>query len=187
MTEDFEIVASNTLENVPLRYIVPLKEEVPAPSQLGGTDIATNRPINNIIFSLQGKTEGGRLGFTAIEIYDEDDPSADRSAGTLQDLIEASSGDKVTILQKRFGQDSSGDYIVRTVREQRIWLRDYVHNPGLGAQWRLFGPTYDFRTIDENGNNTGTPVFVEEADIEPNPKNPAKGRGVISFKVGGRE
>jgi len=186
MTEDYELVASNTLEGEVLRYIVPLKEEVRGPGKLGGTSIATNRPTNNVIFSLQGKTEEGTLGFTAIEIYDPDAPNADRSNGTLQNLIDASSGDKVTRLQSRFGQDSSGDYIVRTIREQRAWLRDYVMNPGLNTDWTLFGPTYDYRTVDNNGNNTGTPVFVEEADIEPNPKNPARGRGIIRFKVGRR-
>lgn len=188
MTNEYEIAVQNTLSGETLRYVVPLKDKVRGPGKLGGTPIATDRPINNIIFSLQGKTEGGTIGFTAIEIYNPDDENADRSAGTLQDLVASVSGTREKILKKRFGTDSSGNYIVRSIREQRIWLRDYVMNPALGANWTLFGPTYDNRTIDESNDdkNTGTPVFLEEADIEPNPKNPARGQGILKFKVGRR-
>lgn len=186
VTEDINLQVTDTLNGVDLTYIIPLKREVRHPSSLGGTTIRLDKPINNKNFSLTGKGESGTVNFTAIEIYDEDDADADRSDGTLQNLIDNVTGDLDTKLKNRFGQDSSGNYIVRTVEEQGIWLREYVHNPGLKAFWRLFGEEFDWRTVDSNGNNTGTPVFIEEADIEPNPENEARGTGIIRFKVGSR-
>lgn len=191
-TEEYELAVTNTLNGVDLRYIVPLKREVRHPSSLGGTTIRLDKPVNNKNFSLSGKGEEGTLNFTAKTVFDPDASNADRSAGTLEELVttlEAGDSDDVAHaerLKNRFGQDSSGNYIVRTVREQGIWLREYVHNPALEASWSLFGPEYDYRTTDSEGNNTGTPVFVQEADIEEDPRNQAKGVGIIRFKVGGR-
>lgn len=186
MTEEYEIAVSNTLSGETLRYIVPKKEDVRGPAKLSGTAIALQKPVNSKVFSLSGKRESVTLAFTAIEIYDPDDPDADRSNGTLQNLVSTVTGDRETILKNRFGQDGDGDYIVRTVEEQKIWVRDYILNPSLDAQWRLFGGSYDYRTVDGNGNNTGTPVFLEEADVERDPQNPAQGNGVLGLKVGGR-
>lgn len=186
MTEEYKLQVKNTLGSTQLEYIIPLKRDVRTPSKLGGTSIATNRPVNNIIFSLSGKTEEGSISFTAIEVFDESKDKADRSNGTLEDLRINSSGKKETRLEKRFGQDNNGKYIVRTVEEQKIWLRDFVHNASLSASWRLFGGSYDFRTLDANNDNNGCPVFVTEADIERDPENKAKGTGTIKFKVGDR-
>jgi len=190
--DEYELAVTNTLNGVDLRFLVYKKEQVRHPSSLGGTTIRLDKPVNNKNFSLSGKGEEGTLNFTAKTIFDPDASNADRSAGTLQDLIdtlEAGTTDDqehADRLKNRFGQDSSGNYIVRTVREQGIWLREYIHNPGLEASWTLFGPEYDYRTTDSNGNNTGTPVFVQEADIEENPQNQARGVGIIRFKVGSR-
>jgi len=189
---EYELVVNNTLSGTELRYIVPKKEDITHPSKLGGTTIRLDRPKNNKIFSLGGKGEEGNLNFTARTIFDPDDANADTSAGTLEDLLSTldagttSQQQEANALRNRFGQDSNGNYIVRTVKEQSIWLREYVHNPGLSASWTLFGGEYDYRTVDSNGNNTGTPIFVEEADIEVNPNNPANAPGIIRFKLGGR-
>lgn len=186
MTEEYKIEVTGTLSNTKLEYKFPLKRDVRTPAKLGGTSIPTDRPVNSLVFSLSGKTEEGTLSFIAIEVFDETKAKADRSNGTLQTLISNSSVDKATRLQKRFGTDGSGNHIVRTVEEQKIWLREYILNPSLSASWRLFGGSFDFRTIDANDNNTGTPVFVNEADIERDPENSAKGNGTLKFKVGDR-
>jgi len=186
MTEEYKIEVTGTLGGTKLEYVLPLKRDVRTPAKLGGTSIPTDRPVNNLVFSLSGKTEEGKISFFAIEIFDKTKDKADRSNGTLQDLINNSGASKTTRLQNRFGQDGSGKYIVRTVKEQKIWLREYILNPSLSASWRLFGGSYDFRTLDANGNNNGTPVFLNQADIERDPQNKAKGLGNISFKVGDR-
>jgi len=186
VTEEYRIEVDGTLGGTKLEYVIPLKRDVRTPAKLGGTSIPTNRPVNNLVFSLSGKTEEGKISFFAIEIYDKTKAEADRSNGTLQDLINNSGASKTSRLQKRFGEDGSGNYIVRTVKEQKIWLRDFILNPSLSASWRIFGGSYDFRTLDANDNNNGTPIFLTEADIERDPENKAKGLGNISFKVGDR-
>ena len=191
-TEEFEVVATDTVSGVDLRYIVPKKEEVRHPTNLGSVNVRLDKPVNNKNFSLGGKGEDGNLNFTAITKFDPDDSDADRSAGTLQTLIDTLEAgttdqqDHAERLKNRFGQDSGNNYIVRTIVEQSIWFREYVHNPGLNSSWRLYGPAYDYRTTDSNGNNTGCPIFIEDADIEEDPINPAKGIGTLRFKVGGR-
>jgi len=196
--DEYEIVALQTLENVTLRYIIPKKETVQHPTSIGSVNMKTDRPVNNVNFSLSGKGEQGTINFTAVDTTASGPFQTDRSAGTLQDLIDNSSTAEADVLRARFGQDSGGDYVVRTITEQEIWLREYMHNPGATATWRLFGPAYSFRKVDGvvdptvidadnlGVNPSGCPIFMDEGDIEPNPQNPARGAGIFRFKVGGR-
>jgi len=199
MIEEHEIAADqNYWETVygitqVLRYIIPKTNSIPAPSQLDSVTIATDKPVNNQNYSLSGQNEGGTISFDAIEVFNPDAGNADRSNGTLEALINAleSEGstpaqDEADRIKQLFGTDSSGNYIVRTIVEQRRWVRDFIHNPGLSATWVLFGGSYDYRTVDNNNNNTGTPVFIGEADVERLENNSARGDGRIKFKLGGR-
>lgn len=212
MVNDYKVIAQDTLLErrfnlsiTGLTYVIPVFKTVRGPGSLGGTSIATDRPINNKIFSLAGKTEEGVIEFEAFERTDPesiDSPFNDRSfeirapdgeKHTLDTLIEeleaegsSEAQEEADKLKSRFGQDDQGNYVVRTIEEQRIWLREYVHNPGLSASWSLFGPGYDFRRINGQGEPQGTPIFMEGADLEPDPNTEKTGTGNIDFKVGGR-
>lgn len=199
MIEEHEIVADQnyweTVYNITqeLRYIIPKTDSIPAPSKLNSVTVNTDKPVNNTNFSLSGMGEDGNIGFTAIEVFDETQSNADRSNGTLDALITALEGSGVSgstaeadRIKQIFGTDGSGNYIVRDIVEQRAWVRDFIHNPGLSATWRLFGGSYDFRTVDGSNNNTGTPIFINNADVERQENNSARGVGNIRFKLGGR-
>jgi len=207
---DYKIIATNTLEGEDMTYVIPIMKTPRSSGELGGTSIALDRPVNNKIFSLSGKRESGTLEFQAFErfnpasvdspfsdrSYDADKPSGERhtldyliqqlEAGTANSNSASVQQATADQLKARFQQDSAGNYVVRSVREQRIWLREYVHNPGLSAEWTLFGPSFDFRTVDGLNNPQGTPIVVEAADIEPSANTDAIGTGRVQFKVGGR-
>lgn len=204
MVNDYKIRAVNTLQGYPMSYTVPIMKTSRSAGESGGTTIALDKPVNNQVFTFSGKRESGSLQFEAFEkfnpstvdsvesdrSYDSDLPVGERhtldylidqlSAGSSSEQAEAEQ------LKQRFGQDSNGNYVVRTVEEQRIWVREYVHNPGLRAEGKLFGPTYSYRTVDGSNNPTGTPIFIESADIEPDPNTTGRGTGNIQFKIGGR-
>jgi len=187
---------------VNLVYTIPIASTPRGPGNLGGTSIPVDKPINNKIFSLSGKTEEGSIEFEAFERFNPSDIDSvynDRSYNpttgnhTLDDLISglenstiSGSDDEALKLKNRFQQDSSNNYVVRSVKEQRIWLKEYVQNPGLTADWNLFGGEYDWRTIDGSNNNDGTPIFFQSADIEPAQNTEGRGLGTIQFKVGDR-
>jgi len=212
---EYKVQAENTLQEVrfelneannnsipALTYTLPIATTPRGPGELGGTPIALDKPVNNKTFSLSGKTESGNIEFEAFERFDPAsldsvyndrsyDPAAD--AHTLDELITAlknstvtGSDDEALKLKNRFQQDSNNTYVVRTVKEQRIWFKEFVHNPGLTTSWTLFGGEYDYRTIDSNDNNAGTPIFVQNTDIEPTQNNEARGIGTLQFNVGGR-
>jgi len=206
---EYKIIVQNTyLENRfsltinNYAYTIPIATTPRGAGQLGGTQIAVDRPINNKTFSLSGKREDGQFEFEAFErfnpasidsIYNDRsyDPTTD--VHTLDKLIteleaEGSSAaqDEADKLKNRFQQDSSGNYVVRNVEEQGIWFREFIHNPGLVAEWTIFGGRYDWRTIDGSGNNNGCPIFMNTADIEPLQNNEARGIGTLEFNIGGR-
>lgn len=206
---EYKIIVQDTLQEARynfsinnLSYMLPIVDNPRGPGEIGGTQIATDKPINNKTFSLSGKTEAGQFEFTAFErfnpatvdsVYNDRSYDPTTSVHTLDQLItelEASavtgSGDEALKLKNRFSQDSSNNYVVRTVKEQRIWLKEFIHNPGLGASWSMFGGEYDWRTIDVNDNNAGTPVFLKAADIEPSGNTRGRGTGTLQFNVGGR-
>lgn len=199
MIREHSIVTSETLEesrynlsSINLEYIFPKTKSIPSPTKNESITIQTDKPINNKNFNaVPGNREEGNMQFTAKEIFDPTDSFADRSDGSLQVLLNELDDSGVSgstaladQLRQRFGTDGSGNYIVRTVVEQRVWFREYINNPGNDADHRLFGGAYDFRTVDGSNNNTGTPVDIVEADIDRAENNPAKGAGVMRFKVG---
>jgi len=189
MVDDYEVEALQTLENTNLRYVIPLKRDIQHPTNISSVEMRTDKPVNNVNFSLTGKGETGTINFRAVDTTASGKFKTDRSAGTLQNLIDNVSTSKEDKLKARFGEatiDGTTKYVVRTIPEQIIWLREYVHNPGANTTWKIFGPTYDFRTLDNFNNLTGTPIFLNDADIEPNPTNSAVGTGIIKFKLGGR-
>jgi len=206
---EYKLVVKNTLlENRfslsinNYSYTIPIANTPRGAGSLGGTQIAVDRPINNKTFSLSGKREDGAFEFEAFErfnpasidsVYNDRSYDPTNDVHTLDKLIaeleaEGSSDaqDEADKLKNRFQQDSSNNYVVRSVEEQRIWFKEFIHNPGLLADWTLFGGSYDWRTIDGSGNNAGTPVFVTTADIEPSQENEARGIGTLEFNVGGR-
>lgn len=201
MVNDYRIEVTNTLQGPDMTYVIPIMRTDRGAGNLGGTSIALDKPVNNKIFSLSGKTESGQIEFEAFErfnpssidsVYNDRSYNPDTGVHTLDNLITTLEGGtsddvaKADKLKQRFQQDSNGNYVVRTVEEQRIWLKEYVHNPGLSADWSLYGPGYSYRTVDGSNNATGTPVFLESADIEPSPNTKGRGTGNIGFKVGGR-
>lgn len=211
MTEnvnEYKVVVTDTLQEQrynltldPLSYTFPIVRNNRGPSELGGTPIAIDKPVNNKTFSLSGQTEQGNFEFDAFErfipanidsVYNDRSYDPETGTHTLDQLIsqlrssaETGSDDAAFKLEQRFQQDSSDNYVVRSVEEQRIWFKEIIHNPGLIAKWNLFGGEYDWRTIS-GGTNNGTPVFVTNADIEPSSENRGRGTGTFSFNVGGR-
>ena len=198
---DFDPYATRGDTTVKLVYTLPIATTPRGAGELGGTPIPLDKPVNNKTFSLSGKTESGSIEFEAFERFNPEsidsvyndrsyDPAAD--VHTLDELITAlenstvsGSDDEAFRLKQRFQQDSSNNYVVKSVKEQRIWFKEFVHNPGLTTNWTLFGGEYDWRTID-GSNNDGTPIFVQTTDIEPTQNNEARGIGTLQFNVGGR-
>jgi len=205
---EYKVTVDNTLEETrysisvePLSYTIPILNTPRGAGNLGGTQIAVDEPVNNKTFSLSGKREDGQFDFTAFErfnpqnvdsVYSDRSYNPDTGTHTLDALItalEAGSTDaqaKADQIKARFQQDSSNNYVVRSVIEQRIWFKEFIHNPGLNTDWRLYGPGYDYRTVDGSNNPTGTPIFVTTADIEPSPNTEGRGTGTLQFNVGGR-
>lgn len=206
---EYKIVVRDTLEENrynltldPLAYTFPIVRNNRGPSESGGVPIPLDKPVNNKHFDLSGQTESGNFeSFTAFERFNPqtidsvyNDRSYDPVTGThtleqLRSQLRSSgvsgSDDEAFKIEQRFTQDSSGNYVVRTVKEQRIWLKEFIDNPGLIAKWNMYGGEYDWRTVSGSTNN-GTPIYVNSADIEPDPENRGRGTGNISFNVGGR-
>lgn len=198
----FEPYSSRTSDNVTFTYVLPIALTPRSKPSKGGTSIPLDKPVNNKIFDLGGKTEGGSIEFEAFERFNPDgtdnvynDRSYDpaNNTHTLNDLIvglensTVSGSDAEALKLKQFFQtDVNGTYVVRSVREQNRWLRDYVDNPGLSANWRLFGGSYDWRTLTETDGNAGTPVFLQNGTIEEDGQNKGRGIGQINFNVGDR-
>jgi len=186
----------------PLSYVIPIMKTARGAGDLGGTQIAIDQPVNNKTFSLSGKREQGQFDFEAFErfvpesidsVYNDRSYNPDTGTHTLDLLIteleaegSTAAQDVADQLKARFQQDGNNNYVVRSVIEQRIWFKEYIHNPGINADWSLYGPGYDYRTVDASNNPTGTPIFITAADIEPSPSTEGRGTGTLQFNVGGR-
>jgi len=205
---EYKVTVENTFEESkysisvePLSYVIPILSTPRGAGNLDGTQIALAEPKDNKTFSLSGKRESGQFEFDVFErfnpqtidsVYNDRSYNPDTGTHTLDALItaleagSASAQDKADQIKARFQQDSNNNYVVRSVIEQRIWFKEFIHNPGLNADWSLYGPGYDYRTVDGSNNPTGTPIFITAADIEPSPSTEGRGTGTLQFNVGGR-
>lgn len=175
----WKIKTTNTRHGETVEYLPILVQDNAAPTDDTAVSVGTDKPVNAINFSLSAQLESGRLQWIAYE-----KKGGDFSRGTLESLINSGSlsSAEVNRLKERFGTDSSGNYIVNTVTEQRIWLKEYIHDPGLNAESELYGPSWD----DRVNLGEGTPIFITSADIEPLPDRPFEGNGRVSFQLGRR-
>lgn len=177
----WKIKTTNTRHGETVEYLPILVQDNAAPTDDTAVQVGTDKPENAINFSLSAQLESGRLQWVAYEKDGED-----FSNGTLESLINSGSltSAEVNRLQERFGTDDTGDYIVNSITEQRIWLKEYIHDSGLNAESELKGPSWTNRVSTTEGEYT--PIFITSADIEPLPDRPFEGNGRVSFQLGER-
>jgi len=178
---DWKIEVFNSRVDVDLVYLPIIVRRNPASTDHSAVQIGTDQPVNAVNFSLSAQLESGSLEWNA---YSKPGKEVDFSDGTLQEILDEGSisSDEANRIAARFSTDSDGDYTVQSITEQRIWLKEYIHDPSLSANWELSGPSWTNRVnIDE-----GTPIFITNADIEPLPDRPFEGTASVSFQLGGR-
>ena len=176
---DWKIIVEDASHDVEAEYLPILVQRNPASTDQSAVQIGTDKPANAVNFSLSAQLESGSLEWNA---YAKE--GVDFSNGTLQEVIDNGniSSDEVTRLEERFSTDDSGTYTVTSITEQRIWLKEYIHDPSLSANWQLSGPSWTNRVNLQEG----TPIFITNADIQPLPDRPFEGTASISFQLGGR-
>lgn len=187
---DWKIVAQDTSYsidngNVNAVYRPILVQSDSAPTEQSAVQVGTTKPEEAVNFSLSAQLESGRLRWKAYHKEDRDyayDPVQD--VHTLDELINNSdiSLQEEQTLTERFSQNSQGIYTVSTVIEQRIWLKEYIHDWGLRSEAELYGPSWTHRVIVDSG----TPIFITSADVEPDPERGLEGDGILSFQLGER-
>ena len=176
---EWKIIVEDASHDVEAEYLPILVQRNSASTDQSAVQIGTDKPANAVNFSLSAQLESGSLEWNA---YAKE--GVDFSNGTLQEVIDEGdiTSSEVTRLEERFSTDDSGTYTVTSITEQRMWLKEYIHDPGLASKWRLEGPSWTHRvSLDE-----GTPVFINNADLEPLPDRPFEGNGLIRFQLGGR-
>lgn len=187
---DWKIVAQNTSYEIDNGDVEPVYRPIlvqtdSTPTDQSAVQVGTTSPEQAVNFSLSPQLENGRLRWKAYHKEDRDyayDP--DQDVHTLDELINNSDLDQQEIdtLTERFSQNSDNVYTVSSVIEQRIWLKEYIHDWGLRAEAELYGPSWTHRiNVDD-----GTPIFITSADIEPNAERALEGDGIISFQLGER-
>jgi len=147
---------------IDLEYEVKLVKRKPEPGTQEFQGLPALDPTNSFQFNLSGKKERLELEFI---LYND---GTDRSNGTLANS---------TISDTRFSNDT-----VTTVREQKIWLKEYIHTASLSVTWRIFGEDYTDRT----GAGNGTPISIVETRPEPSPDRPTSLRFIIQANIGRR-
>lgn len=187
---DWKIVAQNTSYSIAggsvnAVYRPRMVKDDAAPTEQSAVQIGTTSPEEAVNFSLSAQLESGRLRWKAYQKPGFDfayDPVQD--VHTLDELITNSDIDQneIDTLTERFSQNDQGTFTVNTVEEQRIWLKEYIHDWGLRSEAELYGPTWTHRVQVDNG----TPIFITGADIELSSDRPLQGRGVINFQLGER-
>ncbi len=138
----FKIVLQNNFSaySVDLEYsFEPLVKRKPDGRERNLTTISNQDPEAARHFAFQPGQENPSLEWT---IYDNGE---DKSNGSL-----SSSG----ISDSRFSNDT-----VTTVKEQVIWITEYIADNTSNPRWLLFGGRFTDR--DGNGNGEGTNVVIE--------------------------
>lgn len=110
------------------------------------TTISNKDPQAARHFAFQPGQENPTLEF---RLYND---GTDKSDGTLS---------ASNINDSRFSNDT-----VETVKEQKIWLNEYVTENTSGPRWTLFGGTYDDRDNDGIADNNGTNVVVQDVSFD---------------------
>jgi hypothetical protein len=155
--------ATDTNSNlVDLEYEVKLLKRLPQPGTQGFNGLPAIDPTNSFQFNLGGKTEQITIEFV---LYND---GTDKSNGTLN---------AADIDDTRFNNNT-----VETVREQKIWLKEYIHTADLAVDWLLFGRDFTGRT----DGSPGTPIAITETRPEPSAGNPNSIRFVVQANVGRR-
>lgn len=175
-----------------------LVQRNPSPTEHSAVQVGTTKTAEAVNFSLSAQLESGSLEWDAYSNPSSrsiPDFSYDEATDThtLQAVINnLDSGtteeqDEATRLRERFStstdtNDGTEKYTVKSITEQRIWLKEYIHDHGNASDWQLFGPSWTHRV----NLNEGCPIFITAADIEPDPDRPFEGGGRIQFQLGGR-
>jgi len=133
-----------------------LKDKTDSKSR-SGTTIPTDRPENNVIFSIGGSEKVIR---GTAKLYDVND---DVSNGTLQAELNETDSYRSLETDSRF---SSGT--VTTAKEQKIWLDEYVNNDNLNAEWTLYGLEF----TEWGGTSGGLNIFAAEITPRETPQEP---------------
>ncbi|MGK7368811.1 MAG: hypothetical protein ACNS64_01250 [Candidatus Halalkalibacterium sp. M3_1C_030] len=174
---DYTLVAENAGRDsqgnqIDLEYEVKL---VKAFAQTGDSPFSSTpaiNPENSLQYNLSGKTEEPVLEF---KLYDD---GTDRSNGTLADMAEIAEGLDYNTFNDKFGLGST----IETIQEQKIWLKNFIHNYAIPVEWRLYGGEY----TDKGGSGQGTPVVIQQTEPRPDPERPNEIYFVVRLGLGRR-
>lgn len=163
----YTIEARNAAEDsnsdlIDLQYEVKLVKRKPEVGSQGFQGLPALDPTNSFQYNLGGKKEKVTLEFI---LYND---GTDRSNGSLS---------KSTISDPRFENNT-----IKTVQEQKIWLKEYIHTASLSADWFLYGESFTGRTAA----GEGTPIAITEARAEPSPERPSSTRFIVKANIGRR-
>lgn len=122
------------------------------------TVIEAGQPINNQVLKVTPPRRTHQMQFI---VFDE---GVDRSNGTF-----GTSGISDTRI--------SGGTVV-SVEEQIVFLEQYVMNPSLSPQWRLFGGRFD------GDGGSGTPVSVKDFTVVRRSDDPEFAECTLRVEVG---
>lgn len=157
-TADFDLDGNDET----LEYELKLVQNLDSNGNIPFVGIETNQPENNAQFGFQGKTLEIPV---SLVVYDD---GTDKSNGTFS---------SVGLTDARI----SGSEI-NTVREQIIFLRQYIHNSQFGTTWTLEGGR--FSDYDGDGTVEGTPVALTNVKIRETADNPLRATADLKMKVG---
>lgn len=139
-----------------LEFEIHILKDKRDPKSRQGTAIPLDRPENNIIFSIGGSKK--EISGTA-RLYDVGD---DVSNGTFA-AAESNGTYRNLASDPRLSNST-----IKTAKEQKIWLDEYVNNDNLNAKWSLHGLEF----TDFGGTGGGLNVFAAEITPRETPDQP---------------
>lgn len=163
---DYQIRRTDT--STELVYEFELIQSLRDNGNIPFTSVEADDPVRNQQVSFSGKQRTVTLEFI---LYDNGE---DKSQGSL-----ASS----SITDNRFSNDT-----VTSVREQKIWLEEYIQASRLGASWVFTDGAIDVEYSDPDGDGAleYTPVVIPDLSVQRNSSNLQAARGSITLNLGQR-
>lgn len=149
-------------DNDPIEYHFKLVQNLNDEGEIPFTVIEADQVLNNQALGFSGKQRTVPIDWI---LYDNGN---DKSDGTWDTQVGSS-------YDSRLGTD------IKTIKDQIVYLRRYIQNSTLGAQWRLYGG--QFTDPDGDGNDGGTPVALQNLNIRRRSSNPLRASGTMRLKV----
>lgn len=160
---------------IDLDYRVKIIKAFPQTGDTPFSGTPAFKPENSFQYNLSGKTEQPTLEFV---MYNDGTDRSNTSVSntTVNDIAEVADGIGYT----SFNDPRLGSTI-ETKEEQKIWVKEYIHNNALPVTWKLYGRDYTDRITQGNG----TPITITQVEPRPIPGE-NKIRMVVRFNLGKR-